>query len=277
MGGAYTAAADDANAVYWNPAGLSGLTRPEAGATHADLFANARYDFLAYAQPTRHGTFAAAAEYLSQAAIPGRDDAGAPTGNYHASDAAVYLSYADRVPSVSGLGLGGSVKYIRSAIADASAQSGAVDLGALYAPPGSAGSGGPSFGMAVQNLGPGMKFLDQKSPLPLTIAWGGACRLPFDLLLALDYKYRPHDHPGEVDVGAEYRLAPSFAVRAGYDSLATKSDGKSGFAAMSGMTAGFGVDISGYDLDYSIAPMGELGNVQRFSLGVRFGSQSGRL
>jgi hypothetical protein len=277
MGGAYTAVADDVNAVYWNPAGLSRLTQPAAGATHADLFANTRYDFLAYAQPTRYGAFAAAAGYLSQAAIPGRDNAGTPAGNYNASDAAVYLAYAHRVPSISGLGLGGGIKYIRSTIADASAQSWAFDLGACYAPRGSAGSGGPAFALAVTNLGPGMKFLDQNSPLPLTIAWGGAYRLPFDMLLALDYKYRPHDHPGEVGIGAEYQLNPNFAVRAGYDSKTAKSDGKGGFAALSGFTAGFGINIHSYSLDYSIAPMGELGNVQRFSLAARFGSPSGRL
>ena len=59
MGGAYTALADDANALYWNPAGLSKLEKREFTASHAELFENTWLDFLAYAHPTSQGTFAA--------------------------------------------------------------------------------------------------------------------------------------------------------------------------------------------------------------------------
>ena len=46
MGGAYTALADDANALYWNPAGLSKLEQREFTASHAEMFASTRLDFL---------------------------------------------------------------------------------------------------------------------------------------------------------------------------------------------------------------------------------------
>ena len=39
MGGAFTAVADDANAITWNPAGLPGLRRTEFTSTYADLYA----------------------------------------------------------------------------------------------------------------------------------------------------------------------------------------------------------------------------------------------
>jgi hypothetical protein len=269
MGGAATAVADDATAIYWNPAGLSGLTRRSVDATQADLFANTRYDFLGYAQPTPYGTLGAAAQYLSQGALSGRSVSGAPTGNYGASDAAADVSYAAKIPALPGLGLGGTAKYIRSGIADVSAQSFALDAGARYVPPGS-GADGASFGLAVQNMGPGLKFLAQTAPLPLTVAAGAAYRLPFGLLLALDYKYRPYDHPGELSVGAECLLVSTFALRAGYDSDTVSSEGETGFAALSGFTAGFGLKVRGFVVDYSMAPMGQLGNVQQLSLGAGF-------
>jgi hypothetical protein len=104
----------------------------------------------------------------------------------------------------------------------------------------------------------------------LTFAGGAAYQLAFGMILALDYKYRPHDAPGEVSLGAELPLFPSFTVRAGYDSDTATTDGVTGFAALSGLTLGFGVKIYSCDLDYSMAPTGELGDVQRFSLGARF-------
>ena len=39
MGGAFTAVADDANTISWNPAGLPGLRRTEFTTTYADLWA----------------------------------------------------------------------------------------------------------------------------------------------------------------------------------------------------------------------------------------------
>ena len=33
---------------------------------------------------------------------------------------------------------------------------------------------------------------------------------------------------------------------------------------------GLGLKFSAFSLDYSFAPMGELGNVQRFTLGAKF-------
>lgn len=52
MGGAYGPLADDASAIYWNPAGLSGLIRPEIMFCHTQLFGGlANHDFLGLAWP----------------------------------------------------------------------------------------------------------------------------------------------------------------------------------------------------------------------------------
>lgn len=53
MGGAQTAAVEDANSVYWNPAGLAGLRRPQAAFSHLDLQSLGLiiYDQFTYAQP----------------------------------------------------------------------------------------------------------------------------------------------------------------------------------------------------------------------------------
>lgn len=53
MGGAFAAVADDASAVYWNPAGIAGVERRQALAMHAEQFGDlVNYNFGAYVQPT---------------------------------------------------------------------------------------------------------------------------------------------------------------------------------------------------------------------------------
>jgi long-subunit fatty acid transport protein len=268
MGGAYTAVADDVHALAWNPAGLSGMSKRELGATHAELAAETRYDFVGYAQPTKYGTFGGAATYLSQGTIQGRDANGAPTGGFSASDQAVSFGFASRLAA--GYKLGANVKYIRSSIAETSAQSFALDLGGQYALTGLRGPGVPLFGLSVLNIGPGMKFLDQTSQLPLTFAAGLGYRLPMGLIVAMDYKQRPHSNDSEISVGTEYALLSNFALRAGYGSARSYNSNTGGLGSLNGFATGLGFKFSAYSLDYSFTPMGELGNVQRFSLGARW-------
>jgi hypothetical protein len=53
MGGAFAAVANDASAVYWNPAGLSGLTGRQAMFMHSEQFGQmVNYNWGSYMQPT---------------------------------------------------------------------------------------------------------------------------------------------------------------------------------------------------------------------------------
>jgi len=52
MGGAYIAIADDVYAGFWNPAGLHGVTSPEASYMHAERFSGiVSFDYAGYAIP----------------------------------------------------------------------------------------------------------------------------------------------------------------------------------------------------------------------------------
>ena len=277
MGGAYTAIADDSSSLFWNQAGLSRISKRELGMSHAELPAQTRYDFLGYVQPTKYGTLGVGGTYLSQGSLEGRDASGKPTGGYSASDSAFQVALSRRLGDGSRLGVG--VKYVRSAIADASAQTFAVDFGAQHEL-GLRGPGTPLFGVSVQNLGPGLKFQDQTDSLPLTLAAGLGYRLPMGLTAALDYRNRPHSASSEFRVGTEYALVPTFALRAGFSRAVgsqsprsgggSSKSGSGGLSEAAGFAAGFGFKVYGYMLDYSMTPFGELGHVQRFSLGARF-------
>lgn len=161
------------------------------------------------------------------------------------------------------------MKYVQSVIGSDSASTLAVDLGGQYSLA-SAGPGTPLLGIAVQNLGRGLRFADQTDPLPLTVAVGAGYRLPAGLILALDYKQRPHARTSEVGFGTEYAILTGFALRAGYGTGQVLNNGAGDMSALNGMAGGFGLKMSSYSLDYSITPFGTLGNAQRFSFGARF-------
>lgn len=265
MGGAYTALADDASALYWNPGGLSRLEKREVAASHAELFESTRLDFLAYAHPTPQGTFSAGATYLSQPAIEGRDSLGRPTADFQASDAALSLGYGRKLDL---LDAGLAVKYVRSHIGSVEAQTFALDLGARRELEG-VGSGKLVLGAALRNLGPGMKFDGERNDLPLLIAAGAAYRLPGGHALALELVNGPRGSGTDAAFGGEYQALKDVYLRAGYTTQSAVSGGSS-FDAARGLTLGMGLRNERWELSYAVLPMGELGRSHRFGLGARF-------
>ncbi len=266
MGGAYTAVADDVSAVAWNPAGLSAIASREFGFMHAETLGSTRYQFLGYAQPTRVGTLAAGLRRLGQGAIEGRDSMGRPNGSFVAHDTSIDLAYGLRLSERFRMGTG--IRYVTSRIAEASANGYGIDLGGLYRA-GRWGPGDVQLGIAVQNIGPGMKFLDQGFPMPLAWTTGLGYKVAGGLIFGLDYRYRPYAKASEINLGTEYALVGGFMFRAGYASAAALPGG-TGIAGIQGLAAGFGLVGYGYSLDYSITPFGELGRVHRFSFAARF-------
>ena len=269
MGGAYTAVANDASAMTWNPAGLGSVSRRELGVSDAELGNNTRLAFVGLAQPGKLGTFGVGLLRLTQGAIESRDASGRLDGSITAADTAVNLSYG--APISAGTRLGASIRFIQSQIAEVSAQSFAIDVGGMRELNGP-GPGVPLVAAAIQNLGPGMRFLDETSQLPLTAALGLGYRLPAGLMLALDYRHHPYSHSSELAAGTEYAVLSSFVLRAGY--AGRQATGRTlktrDTFALNGVALGFGVRFHGNSVDYSASPFGEFGNVQRFSLSARF-------
>lgn len=264
MGGAYTALSDDSHSVYWNPAGLARLEAREAAASHAELANSTRHDYIAYAHPTRHAVFAAAFTYLSQSRLDGRDTVGRQTGAYDASDAAAALAIGRKFEMVDA---GVSVKYLRSHIASAEAQGLAVDAGLKRELPVS--SCKAVLGAALRNLGPGLKYADQRNDLPLRLALGAAYLFTRGHALAVELQNGPRGAGTEGGIGGEYKAHEGVFLRLGYTSKGSATSG-SGFDAARGLTLGIGLSRGRVRLDYAAQAAGELGNVHRFTLGTRF-------
>lgn len=272
MGGAQAAVADDLDAAAGNPAGLALIDKTQAQLAHRESIARTRYNAAGFARPTSRGTLAATLTYLSHDDLAGRDAAGVETGGYGAADLSAGISGAAKLPAL-GLRLGAGAKYVHSRIAEASAQTVAFDFGAQSELPWADEPGSAVIGVAVRNLGPGLRFLDERSPLPLTLTGGLGYRLSTWLTVGLDFSRRPYAVlKDEVSAGAELAVVPGLPLRLGFASAASRTRGAGVSTVLGGFTAGLGVRVGEWRLDYSMAPMGELGSAQTFSLAAWFGA-----
>jgi hypothetical protein len=269
LGGAYTAKADGPNAIYWNPAGLAGSER-SVTLTHTALYDEASHDFAAFSAKGLGGNVGAAITWLSYGSINGRDINGLSADGFSAEDMALSLAYAKSWNKDLNVGLAG--KYIHSRIGSETGGAFALDAGVNWLTP----VKNLKAAFTAQNLGPEFKFAGNSSPLPLTWGLGASYTGINKLELTLDGRTRPKDGDDELCLGAGYRLAKALVLRAGYNSKAAKpakSEDTKGLNALDnlrGLSAGFGVEISNFKLDYAFTPYGELGNVQRITLTTVF-------
>lgn len=272
MGEAFTAVADDASALHYNPAGLawSGIPEPKVAMfSHAWHIQDMGVSQAALmARPWAFGL-----TYFSAGQMEGRDDLGAATGDFTARDLAVS---AGRGFDFGELSLGGAVKYVGQKIGGVSAHAAAVDLGALYKPEGSR----VKYGAALTNFGTKIKFRSDSFPLPLTFRAGASAELTgAPLLLAAQADF-PNDDGPSLRLGAEYRAAENFRLRAGYKTSSSEDrdailgtelgGGAGGVSSLFGFFAGIGLNLGEFSMDYALAPYGELGSAHRVSLAMRF-------
>ena len=264
MGETYAGVADDVNSIYWNPAGLAGLERPELSMTHALWLQDITYSNIAYARPALGGTVSAAFNILNTGTIQEADNTGLRLNtNYSMSDMMGLVSYAR---TLGALKLGANLKYISSRLEDESAHSYAMDLGALY-------SGYRlwdrklTLGASVENLGTKAKYVAESYPIASIVRAGGSLQLLKNLLVASDLNYT--ESQLYIHAGAEYSrpFGPvTFALRAGY-----KNDTVKELGALSGLTAGLGVNWHDYQIDYAWNSFTDLGITSRISVGFKFG------
>lgn len=185
-----------------------------------------------------------------------------PSGQ--ALDQAFGVAFGRPLGARSRLGIG--AKLIRSQIGQDSASSLAFDLGVMHRI-----SRWPvSLGLAVQNLGPGMKFISQRDPLPLSVTAGLAYSLLPGMNLALDAKRLVYDRETHLSVGTEYQIFGALALRGGYTKTGYGVEGIGDSSVLGGLAGGVGLKFLGTQVDYAITPFGALGNAHRISLTARF-------
>jgi long-subunit fatty acid transport protein len=263
MGFSFSAIADDINAIWYNPAGLSQFTKIELATTYLRYFQDINYGFLAFAYPNPDlGVFATSISYLSITGIEKRnEDTEEPESTFGASDINFILSYATN-KLVNNLSVGANLKVFTEKLEDTSAYGFAVDLAGLYTPE----VENLTIGFGIYNLGMGLKFKEVRDKLPLLARVAASYKL-FDktLTISSDFEYGIIDEKWYLSFGAEYWIMNMFAIRAGYR---LNTD----LGVLSGLGVGAGIKLNNpqIGLDYGFVPMGDLGSTHRISLSFKF-------
>ncbi len=258
MGGAYTALANDSNALLYNPGALGMVPRTEATFMDNQYFQSVTQEYVGFASSNGFGFNL---NHLGFGSV-GRTTYNNPGGTGDSTgldDWAVSAGYGHQI--VESLSVGAGVKYIRESI-DASAAVGfAVDVGAMYKTPFVPGL---TLGAALQNMGPTVTFVTANENLPLNVrlgagydftVWGHENTVSLDLT-------RERSQNVLVGFGVESRLISVLPLRFGFT---TTND------AGLGITAGFGYIWGRASFDYAIAPYGDLGLTNRISVTFHFG------
>jgi hypothetical protein len=192
MGMTGVAVADNASALFWNPAGLAGQQGAEVTFTHApwlpNLGADLFFEYLAgkYALPGV-GTFAGHITFLNLGEQQRTDEQGNNLGTFKSYDLAVGASYGRALTS--SLSVGTGFRFIYSNLtggefegAGAGTSLG-IDLGLLWKPTVSENLR-PSLGLNFANMGPRIKYTDSDSTsgdaIPSNFRIGGAVDYELD-------------------------------------------------------------------------------------------------
>ncbi len=294
MGGAFVATADDASALYWNPAGIARIKRPELITSHSEWLAGMSFDYAGVVIPLgNRGSVGASFTSLSSGDMEVRT-VEQPDGTgelFSALDIAIQFSGAVNLTDRFSIGFNG--KYINQKIWKESASAFALDIGTLF----TTGFRGLRIGATLSNFGNDMKLegndllvyhdvsatkygnndqvpaelQTEAWPLPLNFQIGVAMEVlqteDMRVTVAADAMH-PSDNTESINMGAECAYSEFVFLRGGMRNLFLE-DGEEGFTMGIGIKRRF-LNNFMVRFDYSYNDFGDLGKVQRYSLGFGF-------
>jgi hypothetical protein len=277
MGDAFVALANDASALYWNPAGLVQFEQDQVIFSHNKWVVDINHDFIgAVYHLDETNTFGVALTSLSMDQMKVTTEfAPFGTGEYFSyGDIAFAVTYARKMTDQ--FSFGGTVRYIEETLDKLKMRGVMIDLGTYYW----TGLGTTRFAVTVSNFGnqlasDGKVVLvgkreksDWQSFSPPTIFRIGFAFEPYQsednrITTSIQLNH-PNDNSENVSAGLEYSWKDIVYLRGGY--LFNVDEQNFSF--------GFGVNIpiriAYCAVDYSYSNFTNLGNSQRFSIILGF-------
>ncbi len=269
LGGAYSALANDASAMIWNPAGLARIERNNLYASHTDLIGmgfSEQLGLLAYPS-WKLGTIGIGYRRFSVDGIEGRDDRGAIfSDNLQDAETELLLGYGRNFGGIWDLGM--TVKYQQHSLAGHSDGAPGMDFGLMVKPLQALGRQSSlakslSLAVAIRNLiEPNIRLDEEgvKDPTGLRFGLGYESKISKNLHLVLSSDIeKTRDMDTRIHAGGEINLFDLLSLRAGSNA--------------STMTAGLGVRVKNMALDYAFED-NPIETVHRFGLGIALGKST---
>lgn len=284
LGGTAVATADDASALFWNPALAARGADTQLAAAHLDYYADVAMNYAAVTR--RVGTFTVGAhvQTLDSGEMLVTDEFSGPNGTgqtFHYLGIVGGLSLSQSLTDLFSYGV--TAKVAREAAADVAATAPMLDLGVHYY----VGTTGAAIGVAIRNfglngeasgeierqtVGGGVAVEDEFEDVvpPTTFLLGISydvlqASAEHDLTLAGQLT-NPNDNAEQFNVGAEYVWSDLLSLRGGY---------RFGVEEATTPSFGFGVNVPGLGdrrlrADYGYARLDRLGATHRIGVSVQF-------
>jgi len=264
MGEAFTSVSGDIASLYWNPAGLSRIEGFEATFLHNRWFQDIATEYLGTVLRLKRNVFGLSLTLNKVPDIERRVSASTePLGTFDAHQFSGGITWARSFSPLIDFGL--SAKWVYEKIDLSSASGWGLDGGGIFHI-----RKNLNIGACVLNLGPKIKFDEQKFSLPTYYKLGASYlkeekRLNGDFFVTLDLA-KLKDADWKIHTGIEYTYQNSFSLRGGY---------QFGYDEKS-YSLGFGLKINRqdasqrYGIDYAFVPFGsDLGNTHRISFSIK--------
>lgn len=252
MGGSFTAVADDINAIFYNPAGLTKINTLEYLFSYSNWLVGSKFYSGAVGYKTGFGTFGLSFVHFGieefEETLPLQPEG---TGRMvGAGDLALGLAYAREITDK--LSLGGHVRYIEENLDLDTRRTIAIDVGTFY----NTGFRDLTLGVSLRNMGPDQAVSrvtkSESFPMPIDFNVTVASRIignmgdPLTLVLAAENGFTI-DLGDRYRIGAEMWLMNILAVRGGYRFNYSNQDLSAGLG-LAPIIAGKKVNI---DLSYT--------------------------
>ncbi len=273
LAGGFVAATEDANVIFYNPAGINTLkANPISFSFLKHLEGINSLSFATSHNFNKIGRLSAGIQYINYGSFVAADKYGNKTGTFNAAEFALSVGYGNMIDK--NFYYGANVRFIYSGIENYSSTGISADLGLLYLIPNAKWS----FGFSVLNIGKQISNyngIDENLPMDVRVgATKELAHLPLKFYFSLNHLADSYDNIKDRfsswTVGGELKLSRSFWLRLGYDNAKRDNLSLGLSSGIAGFSAGFGLEIKDYLLDYSFSSFGPIGNLHRFGLSASF-------
>ena len=307
MGSAYVSVANDASSLYWNPAGIVNVSRPEVQSFYTPWLVETQYYYntaVVPLGPYGNRGFSFTAITMDEMIVRTvQDPAPSDYGQkFDAGNISMGIAYAKKLTDRFSFGF--QTKFIQESIWQMNAQGFAVDIGTLFIT-----KRDLRIGMSVSNFGGklGMEGnntlvdidVDEniygnndridgnlgtaKWPLPLMFRFGISREFTFasnmKCLFAVD-AIHPNNNPEYLNIGLEYSAMDMVFLRVGkshtfYELSFQEDDQNIGIGPEQGLSFGAGVKYQiprgpMINIDYVFTDFGIFNNIEGYSISFTF-------